>query len=274
MSPKNTRARHRLDTVGNVDMIAASASLHGRTAGRQAAVAVAGSGLLMGLALPAQAHEVTSPVEGQAEASAPAASGSAHTVQSGDTLGAIASAYGVDLGSILMLNNLQLDTIIYPGDTILLTASASGSPVPADTGYAVPDLAFAGTVSQQSVDVEPIAVASGEAVAGSTNEAILNSAMAQLGASQDCTVLGEVALAAAGIAAGDESPESLMTYATPVSDPQPGDFVYYADGGMGFSHNAVYIGDGQAIHSGWNGNQTIVDSVNVGSGPVYYRVNG
>ncbi|BAS07618.1 conserved hypothetical protein [Arthrobacter sp. Hiyo4] len=42
---------------------------------------------------------------------------------------------------------------------------------------------------------------------------------------------------------------------------------------MGFSHNAVHLGDGQAVHSGWNGNQTVVDSVNVGSGPVSYRVN-
>lgn len=41
----------------------------------------------------------------------------------------------------------------------------------------------------------------------------------------------------------------------------------------GISHNAVYLGDGQAIRSGWNGNQTVVFSVNVGSGPSYYRVN-
>ncbi len=116
-----------------------------------------------------------------------------------------------------------------------------------------------------------------EIPATSTNAAILASANAQLGAGaiQDCTVLGEQALRAAGISGvGDESPESLMGYATQVSNPQPGDFIYYADGGLGFSHNAVYIGGGQAIHSGWNGNQTVIKSVDVGSGPVYYRVNG
>ncbi|GAB3252354.1 NlpC/P60 family protein [Arthrobacter pigmenti] len=111
--------------------------------------------------------------------------------------------------------------------------------------------------------------------ASSTNAAILASAKAQVGAIQDCTVLGEQALKAAGVSGvGDESPESLMGYASPVSNPQPGDFIYYTDGGMGFSHNAVYIDGGKAIHSGWNGNQTVVKSVDVGSGPVYYRVNG
>ncbi|MCZ2403894.1 C40 family peptidase, partial [Paenarthrobacter sp. Z7-10] len=63
-------------------------------------------------------------------------------------------------------------------------------------------------------------------------------------------------------------------FAAPVTNPQPGDFIYYADGGMGFSHNAIYIGGGMAIHSGWNGSQTIVFSVNIGSGPSYYRVIG
>ena len=38
------------------------------------------------------------------------------------------------------------------------------------------------------------------------------------------------------------------------------------------AHIAVYAGNGQAIHGGWNGNQTVVNSVNVGSGPVFIRV--
>lgn len=52
----------------------------------------------------------------------------------------------------------------------------------------------------------------------------------------------------------------------------PGDLVYYQDGGMGMAHIAVYIGNGRAVHGGWNGNQTIEYSVNVGSGPVFIRV--
>jgi cell wall-associated NlpC family hydrolase len=56
------------------------------------------------------------------------------------------------------------------------------------------------------------------------------------------------------------------------ADAQPGDLVYYADGGMGSAHIGVYIGGGKAVHGGWNGGTTVIDSVNVGSGPIYVRV--
>jgi hypothetical protein len=39
------------------------------------------------------------------------------------------------------------------------------------------------------------------------------------------------------------------------------------------AHIAVYAGNGQAVHGGYNGNQTVVFSANVGSGPVFIRVN-
>lgn len=50
---------------------------------------------------------------------------------------------------------------------------------------------------------------------------------------------------------------------------KPGDLVYYANGGSGMAHIAVYAGNGQAVHGGYNGNQTVLFSVNVGSGPVF-----
>jgi cell wall-associated NlpC family hydrolase len=60
----------------------------------------------------------------------------------------------------------------------------------------------------------------------------------------------------------------------PASEAQPGDLAYYANGGMGLAHIAVYVGNGQAVHGGWNGNTTALFSVNVGSGPVFIRVGG
>ena len=56
------------------------------------------------------------------------------------------------------------------------------------------------------------------------------------------------------------------------SQAQAGDLIYYANGGMGLAHIAVYAGNGQAVHGGWNGNQTVVNTANVGSGAVYIRV--
>ncbi|MFI7494458.1 NlpC/P60 family protein [Kocuria sp. M4R2S49] len=102
---------------------------------------------------------------------------------------------------------------------------------------------------------------------------IATAAKRQLGVGQDCTALVTKALRAAGIN-HHGWPASYLGLGTRVSaaQAQPGDLVYYANGGMGFAHIAVYIGGGKAVHGGWNGNQTVIQTVNVGSGPVYIRV--
>ncbi|MDJ0314699.1 LysM peptidoglycan-binding domain-containing protein [Arthrobacter sp. H35-D1] len=215
-------------------------------------------------------------------ASATVPTSSSYTVQSGDTLGLIAARQGVSLNTVLTLNGLGMSSIIYPGQSIKI-AGAPSAPAPAPAAYAAPAPTTpapaipAPTNAAADSSVSTLSLASSTVTripTNSVNATILSSAKAQLGAVQDCTVLGEQALRAAGISGvGDESPESLMRFATPVADPQPGDFIYYADGGMGFAHNAIYIGGGMAIHSGWTGNQTTTFSVNVGSGPSYYRVN-
>lgn len=275
-----------------------------------AAVALTASALLLGVGVPAQASATGNPATARSAAApaaaapaapassgypaAPAATGSAatYTVRAGDTLNQIAAAHSVSLATVLSLNGLAVTSIIYPGDVLVLSGAAGAPAAPPVSGATAAAPETAPPVAAPPVPAPPAAARSGstgtsaefsvttaasdvtEIPATSTNAAILASANAQLGAVQDCTVLGEQALRAAGISGvGDESPESLMKYATPVSNPQPGDFIYYADGGMGFSHNAVYIGNGQAIHSGWNGNQTVVNSVDIGSGPTYYRVN-
>ncbi|MGK7222290.1 C40 family peptidase, partial [Kocuria flava] len=102
---------------------------------------------------------------------------------------------------------------------------------------------------------------------------IASAARGQLGVGQDCTALVTNALRAAGIN-HHGWPASYLSLGTQVSagQAQPGDLVYYADGGMGAAHIAVYIGGGKAVHGGWNGGTTVIDSVNVGSGPVFVRV--
>lgn len=111
------------------------------------------------------------------------------------------------------------------------------------------------------------------APSGSRQGDIYNAAMAQLGRYQDCTMLVTNALGAVGINFHDW-PAGYMSLGTQVSagDAVPGDLVYYANGGTGLAHIAVYAGNGQAIHGGYLGSQTVVASANVGSGPVYIRV--
>jgi cell wall-associated NlpC family hydrolase len=126
----------------------------------------------------------------------------------------------------------------------------------------------AAKVSAASAPAAPAASASGKGAA------ILSAAYAQLGVMQDCTMLVTNSLAAVGINFHDW-PAGYLSLGRTVSaaEAQPGDLIYYADGGAGMAHIAVYAGNGQAVHGGYNGNQTVVFSANVGSGPVFIRVN-
>jgi cell wall-associated NlpC family hydrolase len=112
------------------------------------------------------------------------------------------------------------------------------------------------------------------ASASGKGAAILSAAYAQLGVMQDCTMLVTNSLAAVGINFHDW-PAGYLSLGQTVSaaEAQPGDLIYYADGGAGVAHVAVYAGNGQAVHGGYNGNQTVVFSANVGSGPVFIRVS-
>ena len=98
--------------------------------------------------------------------------------------------------------------------------------------------------------------------------AIVASARAQLGATQDCTILVEQALRSVGKSVGDLAPAQFHQYGTPVSAPQPGDLMISA------GHVGVYIGGGQAISSGMNGvNETIVHPASWLTGSTFVRVN-
>ena len=103
--------------------------------------------------------------------------------------------------------------------------------------------------------------------------AIYQAALAQLGRHQDCTMLVTNALKSVGINFHDW-PIGYMSLGTviPASQAQPGDLIYYANGGLGLAHIAVYAGNGQAVHGGWPGNLTVLNAANIGSGPVYIRV--
>ena len=119
----------------------------------------------------------------------------------------------------------------------------------------------------------PAAAATTQVASSNKGAAIYQAALAQLGTFQDCTMLVTNALKAVGINFHDW-PAGYMSLGTvvPASQAQPGDLVYYANGGMGAAHIGVYAGNGQAIHGGWNGNQTVINTANLGSGPVYIRV--
>lgn len=85
-------------------------------------------------------------------------------------------------------------------------------------------------------------------------QAIANAALAQLGRYQDCTMLVTNSLAAVGINFHGWPTEYLSLGPT-TSNPVPGDICVYQ------GHVAIYIGNGQAVHGGWLGSQTVISTV-------------
>lgn len=90
---------------------------------------------------------------------------------------------------------------------------------------------------------------------------IASAAMGQLGVYQDCTALVSNSLAAAGIYYHGW-PSGYLSLGTivPYSQAQPGDIVVYN------GHVAIYVGNGMCVHGGFNGNQTVLFSINCSSG--------
>ena len=103
---------------------------------------------------------------------------------------------------------------------------------------------------------------SADVPAGKGAQGLVAAALAQVGVSQDCTDLVQNALAAIGLTERrdqggyDHGVSDFYRYGTPVTDGNyaPGDILIWP----GAPHVAVYIGNGQAVHGGWQGNQTVV----------------
>ena len=231
-----------------------------------------------------------------------------YTVVLGDTLGKISNRFGVSVDQLVKLNNIDNPNLIYVGTVLKVSENAAAKAevtvakatvventaektvakvdsvqtVPAKpvTAAATPKVEVkketpvaTAAPSVAAKPAAPAAAATTQAASSNKGAAIYQAALAQLGRYQDCTMLVTNALKAVGINFHDW-PAGYMSLGTvvPASQAQPGDLVYYANGGLGAAHIAVYAGNGQAVHGGWLGNQTALNSANVGSGAVYIRV--
>lgn len=88
---------------------------------------------------------------------------------------------------------------------------------------------------------------------------MVSAAYALIGQQMDCTALVSAALRAAGINFHGW-PEDYASVGTEVTDGtlKPGDILIYKytggwNGGRHWDHVALYVGNGKAIHGGWNG---------------------
>lgn len=247
-------ARHRAEVTktNSIAIIAKAVGDNAGGVGRQAAVIAAASGLVLTSGIAANAADANIQRD-----SAPA---SALEVESGIEA-------PISAASTIAITFEKPAVTTSPAPVVEEEPVVEeAAPAPVAEAPAAPKVTA--TVSTASAPAAPAASASGKGAA------ILSAAYAQLGVMQDCTMLVTNSLAAVGINFHDW-PAGYLSLGRTVSaaEAQPGDLIYYADGGAGMAHIAVYAGNGQAVHGGYNGNQTVVFSANVGSGPVFIRVS-
>jgi cell wall-associated NlpC family hydrolase len=248
--------RHRADNTSSLAIIAKAVTENAGGVGRQAAVIAAASGLVLTSGVAANAAEVSS----QREASAPVA------LEVGSAVQAPISA---ETTAAVTFERPAVESVAAP-------VVEKPAPAPAPVAQAAPQAqAPAPAKVQAAASTAVQAPAPAPAAASGQGAAIAAAAYAQLGVAQDCTMLVTNSLAAVGIHYHGW-PAGYLSLGRTVSaaEAQPGDLAYYANGGMGLAHIAVYVGNGMAVHGGWNGGTTALFSVNVGSGPVFIRVGG
>lgn len=249
-------ARHRAEVTktNSIAVIAKAVSDNAGGMGRQAAVIAAASGLVLTSGIAANA----------ADANVKRDSAPASTLE-------VESAIDAPISAASTI------AISYEKPAVTTTPAPVAEPEPepeVEVQEAAPAAPAAPKVTAKVATASAPAAPAAQASASGKGAAILSAAYAQLGVTQDCTMLVTNSLAAVGIHFHDW-PAGYLSLGRTVSaaEAQPGDLIYYADGGAGMAHIAVYAGNGMAVHGGYNGNQTVVFSANVGSGPVFIRVN-
>ena len=275
MTSTTERARHRapVERTAPLSALAQAVSANAGTVGRQAAVVVAASGLVLGSGVAANAtgsdvvRDVqTSTLDLSAAAQLTVPSTASVSFERPAVAGVITAPEAVE-------PEVAVQSQTAPEAPAAQSEAAQSQTEQLQAEAPLQESTPAGYGAQAPAAANTASVQESAPASSGTAAIIAAAAYAQLGVSQDCTMLVTNSLAAAGISFHDW-PAGYLSLGTTVSAAQavPGDLIYYADGGMGMAHIAVYVGNGQAIHGGFNGNSTVVAPAELGSGGVYIRV--
>ena len=262
MTSANKVARHRAEApkTSSLAVIAKAVSVNAGGVGRQAAVIAAASGLVLTSGVAANAANTNVDRESTSTTSL-------------DIQSVVQSTIAADSTVAISYESPVVTTVEAPAPVVEKAPAKAEAKSSAQEATASASNAAGGATVAVS-NAAPAAKA--PAASSGLGAAIAAAAYAQLGVTQDCTMLVTNSLAAVGINFHDW-PAGYLSLGRTVSaaEAQPGDLAYYANGGLaGQAHIAVYVGNGMAVHGGWNGSTTALFSVNVGSGPVFIRVNG
>ncbi|MEO5779072.1 NlpC/P60 family protein [Arthrobacter oryzae] len=255
MSARKISGRRRAVTVHTNPLAVFSKALADNAggAGRQAAVVVAASGLVLSGGMAAQAAET--PVKRNSA-----------SVSSLEVTGQVQAPLNADSSVAISFDRPAVSTT--PAPVVEAPKPAAAAPAPQATAAVAVQATPRVTVqSKGQVAAAAVAPAAAPAAASGVGAAMVSAAYAQLGMIQDCTALVEKALGAAGIPVGDLAPMQFMGYGKVVGSAQPGDMVVQS------GHVGIYVGNGQVLSSGMNGkNQTVVHPLSwlTASGPVTF----
>jgi cell wall-associated NlpC family hydrolase len=273
-------ARHRAE-VTKTNSLAVIAKSFGENAGgmgRQAAVIAAASGLVLTSGIAANAAEANVQRESTSASTLEVQSAAPATISAASTIAISFEKPAVTTTPAPVVEAPK--PVVKVQEAPAAKVEAPAAPAPKAPAAPAPKAAPAAPAPKaapaaKAATAAPAASTAAPAVASGMGATIAAAAYAQLGVGQDCTRLATNSLAAAGINYHGW-PAGYLSLGRTVSAAaaQPGDLAYYANGGSGLAHIAVYVGNGKAVHGGWNGGTTSLQSVNVGSGPVFIRVGG
>ncbi|WP_413521708.1 LysM peptidoglycan-binding domain-containing protein [Brochothrix thermosphacta] len=190
----------------------------------------------------------------------PAVSASTHTVKSGDSLGKIASQYGVSVSYLVNRNNLSNANDLSVGQVLQLKGAASSSvtPKPTTPKPTTPKPTTPTTTYKPSKPSAP-------STSGLSFNTLFSFAQQFSGTPYvwggttpsgfDCSGFTQYVYGNSGVSlnrtAGDQ-----MNQSTKISEGQakPGDLVFFSyNGGSSIDHVGIYMGNGQMINAQNNG---------------------
>ncbi|WP_342022789.1 NlpC/P60 family protein [Arthrobacter citreus] len=248
--------------------------------GRQAAVVVAASGLVLAAGLPAQAAVST---DRQALEATPlsavtatgAVSVSAQAPFELATLESVSSVSGADYRAQVAAEEAAAAAAVVAQEQAAAQAQQAQQAATVQTQQAAATTAYAAPAAAPAANTPAPATAAPAAPApapapvasSGVGAALVASAYGQIGVAQDCTAMVENALRSIGKSVGDLAPAQFYAYGSVVGSPEPGDLVITS------GHVAIYVGNGQVISGGFDGMNTVLHPLSYLGGASFVRVS-
>ncbi|MCC9145844.1 MULTISPECIES: NlpC/P60 family protein [unclassified Arthrobacter] len=264
----NVHGRRRAATVQTNPIAALSKAVtsNAGTVGRQAAVVVAASGLVLAAGLPAQAASVST--DRQALEATPLNVVTGSVTAPADAPFELYTLESADIAKISTISGAD-----YRAQVAAEEAAAEAAAQLAATQAAAAKTAAAARVAPAAAASNITTASNGGAadaqapVSGNVAAGLVASAYAQIGVAQDCTAMVEKALRSVGKSVGDLAPGQFYQFGSVVGSPAPGDLVISA------THVAIYVGNGQVVSGGLNGMNTGLHALSDLRGVSFVRVS-